>query len=247
MPMISSMSELTIRIVIPCVGQRRPCAGRSRPWRRRRCRASARRGSAPWASSPATCRARPSAGCRPTGSPTFWRMLGVLVRRRVDLGLGDRALGARDRASPSGRSCRCRAATCSGRRSSAGPARGACGPRGRGRRRASMASAGGAGANGWPSSVIDAAERRRRRRRSPASARCGPRRPARRTRGSRPAGREADAGGRAGHEQVVHLQHRLARRRRAASAGNSCAQSSRPTIIATILSCVASARDRSPT
>ena len=44
-------------------------AGAPRPWRRRRCRASARRRSAPSAAAPASGPAPPSAGCRRTG----WR------------------------------------------------------------------------------------------------------------------------------------------------------------------------------
>ena len=152
-----------------------------------------------------------------------------------------RLLGCRGRASPSGRSCRCRAARCSGRPTSAAPGRGACGPRAPGRRRASMASRGRRGAYGLPSSVIVPPRARastpkivsissvRPAPTSPANPRISPRR-----------AREADAGRRARDDQVLHLEHDARRAGGArASAGSSAPQSSRPTIMATILSCVA--------
>ena len=59
----------------------RASAGRSPPWRRHRCRASARRRSSPSASSPAIWRARPSADCRPTASRCGSRRCGALMPR----------------------------------------------------------------------------------------------------------------------------------------------------------------------
>ena len=70
-------------------------AGGPRPWRRCRCRGSARRGSAPAARRPATCRARPSAGCRRTGHAASWSTpVAPGCCSCVDVALADRALVA---------------------------------------------------------------------------------------------------------------------------------------------------------
>ncbi len=53
-----------------------------RPWRRRRCRGSARRAAALWAPGRASGPAAPSAGCRRKARPTFWSGLAALIRRR---------------------------------------------------------------------------------------------------------------------------------------------------------------------
>ena len=75
--------------------QRARAAGGPRPWCRRRCRASARRRSAPTACGPATWRARPSAGCRPRARLTGLDMRPYLTWSRSAQSGGERALDAR--------------------------------------------------------------------------------------------------------------------------------------------------------
>ena len=85
----------------------RAAAGRFPPWRRRRCRASARRRSAPSARARATWRAPPSAGCRRSSVAALTSIDGALTcswpADRAD-GLGAPAPRRRARASRSGRS-----------------------------------------------------------------------------------------------------------------------------------------------
>ena len=71
-----------------------------RPWRRRRCRASARRGSAAWGRCKASAPAEPSAGCRRTARGSSARCSTALIARRVDEPVDDRALAAPRRRRP---------------------------------------------------------------------------------------------------------------------------------------------------
>ncbi len=163
----------------------RPCAGRSRPWRPRRCRASARRGSARAAASPATCRARPSAGCRRRGSPPGGqaRRLGA---QRASPRPRRRASRSRGRASRSARSCRRRGARCSGdrhRQHQAVPLAVLGGEVDAARRWRRGASA---AAYGSPSSRIVPPSGRRHAEDRLHQLGAARRRPARRSRGSRP-------------------------------------------------------------
>ena len=66
----------------PAARRGRPSAGGSRPWRRRRRPASARRGSGPPARPPASGRAPPSAGCRRRGCRPASSIDGVLTPSR---------------------------------------------------------------------------------------------------------------------------------------------------------------------
>ena len=67
---------------------------RSRPWRRHRCRAWARPGSALSAGARASGQARPSADCRPKGWRPAPSRFGVLMRSRSTSARRDPALGA---------------------------------------------------------------------------------------------------------------------------------------------------------
>ena len=186
----------------------RPCAGRSRPWRPRRCRASARRGSAP------RLHGQPLAehdlllvAAREVRPPAA-RALGVLMCRRSTSACGDPLLASRGRASRSARSW---------------PMSGSevfCGDRHRQHQAvalavlrgevhaASMASRGRAGRNGWPSRRIVPPRAPASTPKTSASARCAPRRPGRRSRGSRRAGRsKLRRRRRARDQQVLDLEH----------------------------------------
>ena len=142
MPRTSGRSDEIIRMPAPGVGEPVHQLVDLHPRRRRRCRAWARRGSGsarPW---PATCRARPSAGCRRSAGPPAARGAGVLMRRSSTHFRGQRGQRAARPARRGGRA----GARWAGRGSTARPGRArgpaSCGPRAGSRRRGRTVSAG---------------------------------------------------------------------------------------------------------
>ena len=104
-PSTSGNSDEIIRIATPCACEVDHQRGGSRPWRRRRRPASARRGSARAGSSAASARAQPSAGCRPTASTTVASIDGGLMPSSLtkrSARLRARGRGGSTRQSPDG-------------------------------------------------------------------------------------------------------------------------------------------------